>query len=188
MGHRPPSPWPGKTWRKPLQVPPVPWLPTLRGPSSSSSSSRFPPQPCLDFPAANQLCHPKAGSESWKAGLVQPSSGSWPGDSPRPPKTLLPAFGMQETPQNEGEIQRHRAQGLYFSHGDLGKAEDGTPGMQQHFFEGAHVRGSSMRHSLVGWLLVLKPLGGGIWMPSTDLGAQAIGACAHQPGKSRGDQ
>lgn len=108
----------------------------------------------------------------------------------QPPTSQNPPASLRDAgnPQNEGEIQRHRAQGLYFSHGDLGKAEDGTPGMQQHFFEGAHVRGSSMRHSLVGWLLVLKPLGGGIWMPSTDLGAQAIGACAHQPGKSRGDR
>lgn len=40
-----------------------------------------------------------------------------------------------------------------------------------------------MCHRLVGWLLVLKPLALGIWMPSTDLGAQEIGACVHQPGK-----
>lgn len=121
--------------RAPHPPHPVPWLPTLRGPSSSSFSC-FPPQPCPDFPAANQLCHPKGGSESWKAGLVQPSSGSWPGDTPRPPKHLLPAFGMKEIPKMR-EQSNGIAQGLYSSYGDLGKAEDGIPRMQQHFLGGS---------------------------------------------------
>lgn len=136
LGHRPPSPWPGKTWRKPFQVPPVPWLPTLRGPSSSSSSSRFPPQPCLDFPAANQLCHPKAGSESWKAGLVQPSSGSWPCDSPRPPKTLLPAFGMQETPKTRGKSNGIVRRVFISPTGIWEKPRMGLPGCSSTFLRG----------------------------------------------------
>lgn len=65
------------------------------------------------------------------------------------------------------------------------KPRMGIPGCSSTFSRGGHIRGSSMCHSLVGWLLVLKPLGLGIWMPSTDLGAQMTGA--HQPGKSRRD-
>lgn len=67
------------------------------------------------------------------------------------------------------------------------KMRMGFPGCSRAFLGGGQVRGSSMRQRLVGWLLVLKPLGDGIWTPSTDLGAQVIGVCAHQPGKSRRD-